>query len=77
MNKKWEAYGYDVAKVQEIAKRFNVSELMAKILLNRGLDETNIDKFLHPNLENLYDPFQFKGMFMVIMMLMESQAPRF
>ena len=72
MNKKWEAYGYDVAKVQEIAKRFNVSELMAKILLNRGLDETNIDKFLHPNLENLYDPFQFKGMDLAVDRLLKA-----
>ena len=72
MNKKWEAYGYDVVKVQEIAKKFNISELMAKILLNRGLDESNIDKFLHPSLENLYDPFQFKGMDLAVDRLLKA-----
>ena len=39
MNKKWEYYEPNEEKIKEIAKKNNVSELFAKILVNREITE--------------------------------------
>lgn len=58
MSKKWEYYQIDEALIYEIAKNNNISTLLAKILLNRGIDTNEkIEKFLHPKIEYLYDPY--------------------
>ena len=63
MNKKWEYIGVDDEKVKDIAFNHNISEIIARVLLNRGICEVEeIDKFLHPKLENLHDPFLLNDM---------------
>ena len=63
MNKKWEYIGVDDVKVKDIAFNHNISEIIARVLLNRGICEAKeIDKFLHPKLENLHDPFLLNDM---------------
>ena len=63
MNKKWEYIGVDDEKVKDIAFNHNISEIIARVLLNRGICEAEeIDKFLHLNLENLHDPFLLNDM---------------
>lgn len=66
MNKKWEGYKVSEDKVNEVVKKHSISPLLAKILLNRDIDEANIQKFLHPCLDDLYDPFLFNGMDLVV-----------
>ena len=47
MNKKWEYIGVDDEKVKDIAFNHNISEIIARVLLNRGICEAEeIDKFL-------------------------------
>ena len=63
MNKKWEEYKVDEQKVVQIAEKHNVSPLISRVLVNRGIiEDDRIDKFLHPTLDDLNDPFKFKGM---------------
>ncbi len=62
MNKKWEAYKIDESKVLKISKDFNISELMARVLVNRNIPEEKINSFLHPKIEDLFDPFLFNDM---------------
>ena len=63
MNKKWEYIGVDDEKVKDIAFNHNISEIIARVLLNRGICEAEeIDKFLHLKLENLHDPFLLNEM---------------
>ena len=62
MNKKWEAYKIDESKVLKISKDFNISELMARILVNRNISEEKINSFLHPKIDDLFDPFLFNDM---------------
>ena len=62
MNKKWEGYKVDEEKAKKIAQKHNISELMAKIILNRNIPEEKIEGFLHPKLSDLYDPFLFNDM---------------
>ncbi len=63
MIKKWEFYKTDPSKVDEIAERNHISQLLAKIILNRGLEqEDEIKAFLNPQITDLNDPFQLNDM---------------
>ncbi len=63
MIKKWEGFQIDETKIPEIVKKHNINELLARILLNRNIDtDEKINKFLYPKLEDLNDPYLFKGM---------------
>ena len=63
MNKKWEFYDIDENKVAEIAKKFNISELLATVLANRGIDsEKDIEVFLNPTRSCFYDPYLMPDM---------------
>jgi single-stranded-DNA-specific exonuclease len=63
MIKKWEYYQIENDLIQEIAKKNNISELLSRILLNRGLNtDEKIDKYLYPKIEHLYDPFILNDM---------------
>ncbi len=55
--------GHDQEQIKTFANQLNSSPVLAKILLNRGID--NIEdarKFFIPKLENLHDPFEMAGM---------------
>ena len=63
MNKKWEYIGTDENKVKNLAQKHGISEIIARVLINRGLEEDNrVENFLHPKIENLYNPFLLNDM---------------
>ncbi len=63
MIKKWEYVNVDENKVKEIAAKHEISEIIARVLLNRGItDDNEIEDFLHPKLENLNNPFLLNDM---------------
>ena len=66
MEKEWyvvNTYSGHESKVKEISNNHNISEIIARVLLNRGISEDNeIDNFLHPKLENLNNPFLLNDM---------------
>ena len=63
MNKKWEYYNVDNKVIEEISNKFNVSKLLAKILVNRKIiEEKQIQMFLNPTRNDFYDPFLLPDM---------------
>lgn len=63
MNKKWEYYSVDNEIVEEISNKFNISKLLAKILVNREvLEEKQIQMFLNPTRNDFYNPFLLPDM---------------
>ena len=63
MIKKWECNKIDEEKIEEFSKENNVSRLLSKVLLSRGFSNTKeVQKFLNPKLEELYDPFLINDM---------------
>lgn len=63
MNKKWEYYEAQEEKIEEISNKFNISKLLAKILVNRDIDEDEeIKIFLNPTRNDFYDPFLMPDM---------------
>ena len=63
MNKKWEFYDSDNAKIKEISQKFNISELLATVLVNRNI-KTNeeIKLFLNPTRNDFHDPYLMPDM---------------
>lgn len=63
MNKKWEYYEANEEKVNEISEKFNISKLLAKILVNRDIvEDEKIKVFLGPTRNDFYDPFLMPDM---------------
>lgn len=73
MIKKWEYSKVNEEKVSEISKENEISELMAKILLNRGFESRDeINSFLHPKIDDLYDPFLLNGMKIAVDVIIDA-----
>lgn len=63
MKKKWEYLEQDEELIKQIATKHNVSELLAKILVNRGITgEEEIEIFLNPKRNNFHNPFLLNDM---------------
>lgn len=62
MQKIWNVKKYDEDKLKEITDKFNVSKLMAKLLIAREIPFDQIDSFLNAKISDLIDPFLLKDM---------------
>lgn len=62
MQKVWNIKKVDEDYVKRIMKEYNVSEVMAKLLINRNIEFEDIGEFLNGNLELLKDPYLMKDM---------------
>lgn len=62
MEKKWLLRNTS-KDISALANKSGVSEVVAKILINRGIDnEISVKKFMRASLDDLYDPFLMKDM---------------
>ena len=63
MNKKWEICNTDLEKVNEISKKYNINNLLAVALVNRGIvDDEDLKIFLNPTRKDFHDPFLMPDM---------------
>jgi len=63
MNKKWEICNTNLEKVEEISKRYNINNLLAISLVNRGIiKEEDLKIFLNPTRKDFHDPFLLPDM---------------
>ena len=63
MNKKWEFYNPNEKKAKEISEKFNVSELLATLLLNRNIiKDEDVKLFLNPTRKDFHDPYLMPDM---------------
>ncbi len=57
---KWVFLPGNKEQEEELVRNCNISPLLARLLVNRGIVEEKLAKeFLFPNLDNFYDPFRF------------------
>lgn len=61
MKKKWEYYDINTKEIEEIEKKYNVSNLVATIIYNKNI-QNSIDVFLNPTRKDFYDPFLMPDM---------------
>lgn len=62
MNKKWQIYETDEVAIETISKKYNINKLLSSILINRKINENEIDVFLNPTRQNFHDPFLMPDM---------------
>ncbi len=62
MTKKWQIYESNNEKIEEISQKYNLNKLLATILVNRKIEENQIEMYLNPNRKNFHDPFLMPDM---------------
>lgn len=63
MRKKWKYKELDEEKIDEIVKKFDIPELLATVLVNRGIvDDEEIRVFLNPTRSDFHDPYLMPDM---------------
>ena len=63
MNKKWQIYETDDEKIEELKEKYKLNDLLATILVNRGIDNgEKIRQFLEPTRQDFYNPYLMKDM---------------
>ena len=63
MYKKWKYQETDEKVVSDIAKKNNISKLLATVLVNRGItNQRDIEIFLNPTRNDFHDPYLIKDM---------------
>ncbi|MBQ9983916.1 MAG: single-stranded-DNA-specific exonuclease RecJ [Lachnospiraceae bacterium] len=50
------------ADFQMLGEQFHIDPVVARVLVNRDLDASQFDLFLHPELERMHDPFLMEDM---------------
>lgn len=63
MKKKWVAYNKSYELAEVLQRNLNISEIMARTLINRGIESVEQAKrFLSASLEEMYDPYLMTDM---------------
>ncbi len=63
MNKKWEVYDTNNDRAKKIAEKFNIPELIAKVLIDRNIvKDEDINTYLNPTRNDFHDPFLMPDM---------------
>ena len=63
MKKKWEFLKTDEDAVERIKKQYNMSELLATVLVNRNIvEDSDIKMFLEPTRNDFHDPYMMPDM---------------
>ncbi len=60
MQKVWSVKKYDKEKINELVMKYNISEMLAKLILAREIED--VDMFLNGTIEDLKDPYKMKDM---------------
>ncbi|MCI8309202.1 MAG: single-stranded-DNA-specific exonuclease RecJ [Clostridia bacterium] len=63
MNKKWEICNSNENVIKEIAQKYNISELLSAVLVNRNVvEDEDIKIFLNPTRNDFHNPFEMPDM---------------
>ncbi len=63
MRKKWELIEADEESVKKIVSDFDIPEVIAKVLVDRGVTDNNqVEMYLNPTRQNFHDPFLMPDM---------------
>ncbi len=63
MKKKWEFYEVNEEEINKISEKYNISKLLARVLINRDIkEEEKISIFLNPTRNDFHDPYLMPDM---------------
>ena len=73
MNKKWECYEIDNEKIKDLVSKYEINELLARILVNKNIVEKDeINVFMNPTRKDFHDPFLMPDMEVAINRLLKA-----
>ncbi len=52
-----------------LSQQFYIDPVVARIMVNRGLEESDFDMFLHPQIERMHDPYLMEDMNQAVRMI--------
>ena len=74
MDPQWHFRSGPENEVQRLARELSISQLVARLLVQRGLSNRNAAwDFLHPRLDSLHDPYLMKDMDRVVARVFEAK----
>jgi len=62
MNKIWKLKEIDNNRVLDYVKEFNISELIAKMIIAKDIEKENVEAYLNPDITKLHDPYLLQDM---------------
>lgn len=74
MIKKWQIYESNNEKIEEISQKYNLNKLLATILVNRNIEENQIETYLNPNRKNFHDPFLMPDMEIAVNRILKAMG---
>ena len=74
MTKKWQIYESNNEKIEEISRKYNLNKLLATILVNRKIEENQIEIYLNPNRKNFHDPFLMPDMEIAVNRILKAMG---
>lgn len=60
------------ADFDALSEQFHIDPVVARIMVNRDIEESRFQSFLHPELEALYDPFLMEDMNQVVRIIIHD-----
>ena len=72
MKKKWEYYEINQKEKEELKKEYNIDDLLAIVLVNRGIKKEKIRKFLEPTRNDFYNPYEMPDMEKAVERILKS-----
>ena len=74
MNKKWELYNHSKEEIKNIAKKYNISEILATVLVNRDIVKSDeyVKTFLEPTRNDFHDPYKMPDMQKAVDRIMQA-----
>ena len=74
MAKKWQYYNkkIDVEKINKLRDSFQISELLATIMVNRGIYEDKAEVFLNPTRNDFHNPFDMPDMEKAVQRILQA-----
>lgn len=73
MSNKWEIYPENEKQIEDLKDKYNISKLLATILVNRNLvKKERIEKFLTPTRNDFYDPFLMPDMKLAVNRILKA-----
>ncbi|QNO15745.1 single-stranded-DNA-specific exonuclease RecJ [Alkalicella caledoniensis] len=62
LDKKWLWETVEKQRIDEITQKHNISQVLAELLIKRGISCEDIPAFLNPTIKDLHSPFEMKDM---------------
>lgn len=60
------------ADFDALGTQFHIDPVVARILVNREIEESQFETFLHPDLESLHDPFLMEDMYQAVRIIIHD-----